>query len=287
MAGRWRDGLGWVIAALAVAAVAAAGVAAWLSNADKRATVVTGLVAAAVVGAAAVPLQQVLGVTRQRRAVLSRDAAGAIRGKLPRLGDISLRQLGVRAPREASGQPRREPFYASRHLLDPALNDAFTRHRFVLVYGPSAAGKSRSTAQVARLLWPRRSVLIPYQQQGALSELINAGIKPQTIVWLDDLDRHLDAGVDAGLVRRLLDVSNVQIIATMRASAYEAFKPGRLRPIGADVIELAHQEQFTEWDQEDRERASSLLAANPVRTTWWPHSGTAWVWAVTCQRYPT
>ena len=55
MAGRWRDGLGWVIAALAVAAVAAAGVAAWLSNADKRATVVTGLVAAAVVGAAAAP----------------------------------------------------------------------------------------------------------------------------------------------------------------------------------------------------------------------------------------
>ena len=148
-------------------------------------------------------------------------------------------------------------------LLDPALNDAFTRHRFVLVYGPSATGKSRSTAEVARRLWPRRSVLVPYQQQGALAELINAGIRPETIVWLDDLDRHLDAGVDAGLVRRLLDVSNVQIIATMRASAYETFKPGRLRPIGADVIDLAHQEQFTEWDQEDRERASSLLAGQP------------------------
>src|SRR5271166_5990979 len=263
MAGRWRDGIGWVIAALGVAGVAAAGVAAWLSNADKRATVVTGLVAAAIVGAAAAPLQQMLGGSRQRRSVLARDAAGVIHGKLPRLGDISLGQLGVRASREASGQPRRQPFYASRHALDPALNDAFTRHRFVLVYGPSATGKSRSTAEVALGLWPRRSVLVPYQQQGALAELINMGIRPETIVWLDDLDRHLNAGVDTGLVRRLLDVSNVQIIATMRASAYETFKPGRLRPTGADVIDLAHQVQFTEWDQEDREQASSLLASQP------------------------
>src|ERR1019366_10402039 len=98
---------------------------------------------------------------------------GTIRGRLPRLGDVDLDVLGVRAPREVSGQPRKQPLYASRHALDPSLEDALTKHRFVLVHGPSAAGKSRSTAEVARRLWPRRPVLVPYQQQGALAELID------------------------------------------------------------------------------------------------------------------
>ena len=263
MTGRWRNGLGWVIVMLVVAGVAAAAITAWLSNSDKGATVVAGLVVAAVVGVVAPQIQQVLGGKRQRRALVARRAAGVIRGRLPRLGDIGLGELGVRAPREASGQPRSQLLYASRHALDPALADAFTKHQFVLVHGPSAAGKSRSCAEAARSLWRRRPVLVPYQQPGALSELMDARIRPQTIVWLDDLDRHLDAGVDAGLVRRLLDVSGVHVIATMRASAYETFKPGILRPVGADVIDLSHQVQFTEWDQQDRDQASSLLASQP------------------------
>ena len=263
MTGRWRDGLGWIIVLLVVAGVAAAGITAWLSNADKSVTVVVGLVTAAVVGVMAPQAQQMLGGTQQRRALLARRAAGASRGRLPRLGDIGLGELGVRAPREASGQPRSQSVYASRHALDPALADAFAKQRFVVIYGPSAAGKSRSSAEVARNLWRRRPVLVPFQQQGALAELVDAGIRPQTIVWLDDLDRHLDAGVDAGLVRRLLDVSGVRIIATMRASAYETFKPGTLRPVGADVIDNAHQVRFTDWDQEDRDQASTLLSGQP------------------------
>ena len=78
MAGRWRDGLSWVMAALGVLGFTAVGVTAWLSNADKRAIVVAGLVAAAVVASAVVPLQLMLGGTRQRRAVLIRRAAGAV-----------------------------------------------------------------------------------------------------------------------------------------------------------------------------------------------------------------
>jgi TPR repeat protein len=261
--GRWRDGLGWGIATLVVAGVAAAAITAWLSNGDKGTTVVVALVVAAVAGVVAPQLQQVLGGIRQRRALLTRRAAGTIRGRLPRLGDISLGELGVRVPREASGQPPDQSLYARRHALDPALADAFAKHRFVLVHGPSAAGKSRSSAEVARGLWPRRLALVPYQQPGALADVMDAGIRPQTIVWLDDLDRHLDAGVDVGLMRRLLEVSGVRVIATMRASAYETLKPGQLRPPGADVIDLAHLVRFTEWDQEDRDHASSLLAGQP------------------------
>ena len=263
MTGRWRDGLGWGIATLVVAGVAAAAITAWLSNGDKGTTVVVALVVAAVAGVVAPQLQQVLGGIRQRRALLTRRAAGTIRGRLPRLGDISLGELGVRVPREASGQPPDQSLYARRHALDPALADAFAKHRIVLVHGPSAAGKSRSSAEVARGLWPRRLALVPYQQPGALADVMDAGIRPQTIVWLDDLDRHLDAGVDVGLMRRLLEVSGVRVIATMRASAYETLKPGQLRPPGADVIDLAHLVRFTEWDQEDRDHASSLLAGQP------------------------
>jgi TPR repeat protein len=260
VSGRRRDGLGWVIAILAVAGIVAAGVTAWLSNANQSATVIAGLVAAAVAGAVTTQLQQTLGGVRERRAVLARRAAGVTGGRRPRLGDIDLSELGVRSPREASGQPRHQPSYASRHALDPVLTDAFTKHPFTLVQGPSAAGKSRSSAEAARRLWPSRPVLVPYQQQGALAELADAGVRPQTVVWLDDLDRHLKAGVDAGLVRRLLGVKDVRIIATMRASAFEAFKPGPLRPPGDDVIDLARPVRFTGWDQQDRDQATELLA---------------------------
>ena len=249
--------------ALTLVGVTAVGVTAWLSNANKHAVVVTGLVAAAVAAAAVVPLQQLLGGARQRRAVLARRAAGATVGRLPLLEEISLDRLGVRAPREASGLPRRQPPYASRHSLDPALEAALSRHRFVLVHGPSATGKSRSTAETARRLWPRWRVLVPYQQQGGLAELVDAGIAVGTVVWLDDLDRHMDAGVDAGLIRRLLDLEDVKVVATMRAAAYEAIKPGRLRAAGSEVVGLAHLERFTEWDEEDRDRASTMLISEP------------------------
>ena len=83
MTGRWRDGLGWGIATLVVAGVAAAAITAWLSNGDKGTTVVVALVVAAVAGVVAPQLQQVLGGIRQRRALLTRRAAGTIRGRLP------------------------------------------------------------------------------------------------------------------------------------------------------------------------------------------------------------
>jgi hypothetical protein len=55
--GRWRNSWSWAASALAVLGFAAIGVTAWLSNTDKHTLVVAGLVAAAVVAAATVPLQ--------------------------------------------------------------------------------------------------------------------------------------------------------------------------------------------------------------------------------------
>ena len=260
MAERRWDALRWVTATLALLGVLSAGVVAWLSNADKRVLVVLGLVVAAVVAWLVSPAQHALTLLRQRRAVLDRAAVGG--GRLPRLGDVSLEDLGVRVPRQVSGRSRPQLPYAGRHELDPALTEAMSRHRFVLVHGPSAAGKSRSAAEAARRLWPDRRVLVADPASGLLEGVLDSGTRlSEVVVWLDDLNEHLGAGLTAGLVRRLLDWPGLRIVATMRAAAYTNYQPrAGLRPSGADVLEMAEEVVFTGWDDRDRTQARTQLA---------------------------
>lgn len=80
-------------------------------------------------------------------------------------------------------------------------------------------------------------------------------------MWLDDLDRHVQAGVDDALVRRLL---SLRVVATMRAAAYEQLKPvGDVRPPGRTVVDLAHQVEYGEWDSADRAEAARRLTDHP------------------------
>lgn len=133
----------------------------------------------------------------------------------------------------------------------------------MLVHGPSAAGKSRSTVQAAQGLYPDRVVIVPEPRPGHLDELVREGAVPdQAVVWLDDLGRYLDReGVTAATITRLLDIDGVRVISTMRAAAYEQYKPrGDVRPAGRDVIDLAELVEFTGWDDIDRRSAAVQLA---------------------------
>ena len=201
---------------------------------------------------------------RQRDAVAG--TAGALDGRWPVLGEIvDLERLGVRVPRESSRARRPQLPYAGRHLLDGQLREALTLHRFVLVHGPSAAGKSRSAVQAALGLYSGRLVVVPELRPGHLDDLLKEGAVPeQALIWLDDLDRHLDregGALTSGVIQRLLAVDGVKIVATMRATAFEQYKPhGDIRPSGRDVIDLTEQVDFTGWDATDRAAATEQLA---------------------------
>ncbi|MEV6305425.1 tetratricopeptide repeat protein [Actinoplanes sp. NPDC051861] len=189
-------------------------------------------------------------------------AYGTAGNRWQALATVEVARLGVRTPRKAvAGQLP----YATRHRLDRPLREALQGHRFVLVRGPSAAGKSRSVAEHARRLYGEHPVVIPVQRPGALATLLDRdSIPPAAIVWLDDLDRHIAAGVTAPLLRRILQIPRTRVIATIRTAAYDQIAPrGELCLPGRDVLDLPEPGglvAFTGWDENDRHQAAELYA---------------------------
>jgi TPR repeat protein len=263
-----------LVAALVVVAAAAFVVglvhAGSAERQQRTATVVAADLAAA---ALVVTLLGVLVAAARRRhaataaatAMMDADAAGTTGGRWPRLEHVPLQTLGVREPRTSAGRRRGQLPYVPRAELDRHLREVLGEHRFVLVHGPAGSGKSRSVAEICAALFGDLPAVIPGKRPGALARLLDSGVVPTpAAVWLDDLDRHVDAGVDADLLRRLLARPGVRLVATMRAAAYEQLKPsGDIRPRGRDVIELAEQIEYTGWDDDDRDEARRRLADQP------------------------
>jgi hypothetical protein len=103
--------------------------------------------------------------------------------------------------------------------LDMACDESVAEgRRLVLVVGDSAAGKSRSAAEAVHrhpTLGARRLV-VPLLD-GGLNRLLDAVSLDGTLVWLDDLDKHVARGLDTATCHRLLDHGDVVVIATIRA----------------------------------------------------------------------
>jgi TPR repeat protein len=103
--------------------------------------------------------------------------------------------------------------------LDMACDESVAGgRRLVLVVGDSAAGKSRSAAEAVHrhpTLGARRLV-VPLLD-GGLNRLLDAVSLDGTLVWLDDLDKHVARGLDTATCRRLLDNHDVVVVATIRA----------------------------------------------------------------------
>ena len=119
------------------------------------------------------------------------------------------------------------PVYLPRQRdaeFDMACEEAVTGgRRLVLVVGDSAAGKSRTAAEAVHrhpTLGGRRLV-VPLLD-GGLSRLLDAVSLDGTLVWLDDLDKHVARGLDTATFRRLLDQYDVVVVATIRASELQA-----------------------------------------------------------------
>lgn len=274
-AGRWTAAVS-VAAALAATAVVAAVVVEVLrihsgtaAEQNLTATTVAGDLALAalaltVLGLLAAAVRRTRAAASRREALLADNAYGTTGGRWPQLDQLDLETLGVRPAQAADGSTRAQLPYVPRRL-DEQLDEDLQGHRFVLVLGPAICGKSRSTAETAQARLAGRPVVVPRLRHDALSRLVEARAIPAgAVVWLDELEQHLQLGVDAALLQRILDLPEVRVVATMRAGAYELIKPvGGLQPSGRDAVDLSSLIQYTSWDADDRSEAARRLVEFP------------------------
>ncbi|HEY5318389.1 MAG TPA: hypothetical protein VIJ20_10440 [Solirubrobacteraceae bacterium] len=133
---------------------------------------------------------QHLNQRRKQRAALE----GALRVWPPtRLGAADLAALGVYPPRDADGRPAA---YRPREA-DEELRAALARATFIVVLGPPGAGKSRAAGEAARRVLADLPAIVPLNVD-ALRSLADGSVdltvpEPRMCLWLDGLDRFIDA----------------------------------------------------------------------------------------------
>jgi hypothetical protein len=186
-----------------------------------------------------------LTVLRQRAARDTRLRAALRSWPLPRMARTDPYRLGVFPPRGGeAGAGAAE--YVSRGQVDSDLEEALrtSPRGFVLLSGPSRAGKSRTAFEATRQALPDALVVAPHDGR-ALRALLDLDPPlfsrrsrlpkwPRTsraVLWLDGLDRFLDE-IDANVLQDLRTSSiPVTIVATLREDDYEAALAGS----GADA----------------------------------------------------
>src|SRR5215472_4437510 len=137
-------------------------------------------------------------------------------------------RLGVtRSERLCDGSEERSPPYV-RRAKDAELDGMLATRGFVLLAGPSKAGKSRTAYEAMRRNFPRRALLIP-ASKASLPALLALGLAVEdAVVWLDDLENYLGSdGLDEGVLDWLTGDPGraVTVLATIRATELDRFGP--------------------------------------------------------------
>ena len=121
--------------------------------------------------------------------------------------------------------------------IDPDLDRGLASAgsgRLVLVVGDSAAGKSRCAAEALQrnAVLRKRLLLVPKHASG-LAKLLSADIPlGETVLWLDDLDRHMSGGLSADLLQRVCDAHpSVLCVATIRRDRFAKLQDGLADPM--------------------------------------------------------
>jgi tetratricopeptide (TPR) repeat protein len=109
--------------------------------------------------------------------------------------------------------------------------------RPALLIGSSMVGKTKMAARIIAERFSSWPVAIP-DSRTALADLDAKDVTlSNSVIWLDDIERLIGTGgITEGALQRLSAAHNV-IIGTIRASAYERFRPSdQLRPPEWDVL---------------------------------------------------
>jgi hypothetical protein len=174
-------------------------------------------------------------------------------GQLRRVREVSAYKVGVAKSLYAdSADP-----YIRRKDVDDLLDEAMLEQSFVLLVGPSMAGKSRTAFEAVRRLLPEATLLVPAPDPDALQELFGADSPVQlghepVVVWLDDLDRFLDSGaLGYGLLERLAErkprvlvIATLTTLARQRLTRAATTDPGEMSPVYRSLQVLDHAFQI-------------------------------------------
>ena len=159
------------------------------------------------------------------------DAATTPPAKTVRVSQADPRQLGVHAAISVPGVSNEVPPEYVPRDVDAAESGvrsqvvaAAERGGFMLLVGGSSVGKTRCAFEAVKALLPNWWLVHP---DGPAEITMMAGtLPPQTVVWLDELQRYLDGehGLSAGLMRALLNASHpAVIIGTLWPNLYTAY----------------------------------------------------------------
>ncbi|MFF0010668.1 tetratricopeptide repeat protein [Streptomyces sp. NPDC005374] len=213
---------------LLVGAAAGVSSASWLT-----ARLLPGAVAGAVVAVAATA-GAVLSQRGQRLVEESARHSSAFqekllvddRGTVPRVRDLAdPLDAGVHpaAPMGDADVPgaRVPPFV--RRDLSGEIEEAVRNRPFVLVVGESTAGKTRAAFEAVRSVRPEAAFIAPDPAASSALQAAAAAVQRErsSVVWLDDIDRHLAAGaLTSSLLRRFASPGVGRacvVVATIRA----------------------------------------------------------------------
>jgi eukaryotic-like serine/threonine-protein kinase len=192
---------------------------------------------------------------------------------LPLVRDsVDPRVLGVHpaAPLAGSHQDRLPPFVS--RSFSGGLEDLLDREQFVLLVGESTAGKSRAAYELIRRRLPGHRLVQPASRSEVQSAAGCVAATPQTVLWLDDLERFLGSGGLTGAEIHEILMSPGEdryIVATMRSEEYAKFSGRISQGLGGlgrdalrqgwDVLRLAARvEVARQWSAEEIDRARQM-----------------------------
>lgn len=147
------------------------------------------------------------------------------------------RLLGVHASIQVEGSIGELPEYVPRDLdteLRTAITAAARYGGFILLVGSSSVGKTRSLYEAVRAVLPEWWLIHPTDAR-AVSEFA-ATPTPRTVIWLDELQRYLNASQDhlSGGVARSLIAAGAVFLATLWPDEYGARTTSSSRAPGSN-----------------------------------------------------
>jgi hypothetical protein len=192
------------------------------------------------------------------------------------LGVARLETLGVYPARDTKGQVTK---YQSRpNGEDGTLTSALQASKNVIVHGPAGCGKSRASGQAASQVLKDSLAVIPLDSQ-ALRLLLDDGVKlpgsqQQLCLWLDGLDRFVDA-LDPCSLSTLENARDheIGIVGTIRTEQWEELVCGssqrseaaRAFAHGAKIIELG---SFSPEPSEEPASEPTRAVVKPRKPLW-------------------
>jgi tetratricopeptide (TPR) repeat protein len=263
----WRRTLGTAL--VTMAALVVVGVAAVLGSPGAGAAAVF---VCTVVGAMAL---WVLNSALTRPPELHPDPRAAL-AWYGRLKKVPLTAIGVWSLPADRGRSTRFLEYVARDS-DGDLRQFIRTRQFVVVRGPSLAGKDRTLYEAAVREFGRATIVVPDPSVAScLADLEDAFLGGNTVIWLEDLNNYLElagAGVNSGVTLTKLESwlgrkhwltrkPLIRIFATIREDAWDRVDDELYtRALGRDSQDRAERIAWEIMHKGDRFDLPGLMSA--------------------------